>query len=176
MWFVLPAYVGFFSVKKAVLTVAAVFLIIDVLNGAVLFSIRWLCFKTVSPFYKTGFLSCAESFALSASLRIISSSCGSSGLSTSLSRKCREQVTKGVSWGISGRGMTSQSPTLCFLFSRESSFCEVWLMPAAGTEMLEGQCRRLQGAGGAGGKGGHSARDQRKPTHRTKCCCSRSGD
>lgn len=101
----LPAYFGFFSAKKAVLTVAALFLIIGVLNGAVLFSICWLCFKTVSPFYKTGFLSCAESFALSASLRIISSSWGRGGLSTLLSRKCREQVTKGVSWGISGLGL-----------------------------------------------------------------------
>ena len=26
---------------------------------------------------------------------------------------------------------------LCFLFNKESSFCEIWLIPAAGPEMLE---------------------------------------
>ena len=40
------------------------------LNSAVLFSICWLCFKTVSPFYKIRILSCTESFALSESLKI----------------------------------------------------------------------------------------------------------
>lgn len=62
--------------KKAVLLLLLFYLIIGVLNGAVLFHICWLCFKTVSPFYKIRFLSCAECFALSESLKIISNSRG----------------------------------------------------------------------------------------------------
>lgn len=80
----------------------------------------------------------------------------------------RSQV--GDEWPWAGQ-VTSPSLTLCFLFN-----CEVWLIPAAGPELLKGQCRHLRGVGGAGGEGGHSASEQRKPAHRTKCCCSRSGD